>query len=133
MAGVCLEDGQREECLERNQLSSPLLEAAKVSFRQSEGVEFVLDTTRERATAVLLAVFYMLISRIILLQEKPCRSTNKTNWYLRYVIFILVNKVPMAFTKRVFCLPFGRVRYIIFCYIILCLVKLTFSRINEVE
>ena len=75
MAGVCLEDGKREECLERNHLSSPLLEAAKVSFRQSEGVEFVLDTTRERATGVLLAVFYMLISRIILLQENPCRST----------------------------------------------------------
>ena len=53
---------------------------------------------------------------------------NKTNRYLRYVIFILVNKVPMAFTKRVFCLPFGRVRYLIFC-----LVKLTFSRVNEVE
>ena len=79
MAGVCLEDGKREECLERNHLISPLLEAAKGSLRQSEGVEFVLDTTRARATGVLLAVSCMLISRIIPLQEKPCKRTNKTD------------------------------------------------------
>ena len=65
MAGVCLEDGGREECLERNQLNSPLHEAIKDSSRRSEGDEFVLDTARARAAGALHAVFCTLISNII--------------------------------------------------------------------